>query len=233
MRRPDIAVLFLSARLACSVGGVPVPSAKSMSLLQQEQSRSAVSVPPGAVQSQDALAAAPNVLLKDGTPVQLKFVRKVVSSRVIAGEKLDLQVVDEVRTGEMLVIPRDSAAKAMVTMAQAKRDMGRGGNLEIKIESVRLASGETAPLRMTENVKGGGHKTVMIVGAIATGLVYMPAGALFFLVQGKDAVIPEGAEITAYVNGDVSLDPAKFTPAPGIPQAARGGAVQQQRNMPK
>jgi hypothetical protein len=151
---------------------------------------------------------------------------------VIAGEELDLQVVVEVRTGEMLVIPRDSAAKAMVTIAQAKRDMGRGGNLEIKIESVRLASGETAPLRMIENVKGGGRKTVMIAGAIATGVVFLPASTLFFLVQGKDAVIPEGSEITAYVNGDVSLDPAKFAAAPGIPQTVRGGAVQLQRKGP-
>jgi hypothetical protein len=231
MRRPDIAVLFLSARLAWSAGGVPVPSAKSVTLLQQEQARSAASVPPGTGQSQDALA--PRVVLKDGTPVQLKFGRKVVSSQVIAGEKLDLRVAEEVRIGELLVVPKDSVAVAMVTMAQAKRAMGRGGNLEIKIESVRLASGETAPLRMIEDVKGGGRKTVMIVGAIATTVVFSPAAILFFLVQGKDTVIPEGSEITAYVNGNVSLDPAKFAAAPSIPHTARGGAVQQQRNTPK
>ncbi len=32
-------------------------------------------------------------------------------------------------------------------------------------------------------------------------------------MHGKDISIPKGTEITAYVNGDVRLDPAKFQPA--------------------
>jgi hypothetical protein len=32
-------------------------------------------------------------------------------------------------------------------------------------------------------------------------------------MHGKDISIPKGAEITAYVNGDVKLDTAKFHPA--------------------
>jgi hypothetical protein len=233
MRRPDIAVLLLCAHMTWGAGGVPVSFARPFARLPQEQTKPATPVQPGTGQSQDAPVATPNVVLKDGTPVQLKFVHKVISSRVIAGEKLDLQVVEEVRIGDRVVIPKDSAAEAMVTMAQAKRAMGRGGNLEIKIESVRLTSGETARLRMLKDVKGEGNKAPMIVGAVAIGIVYLPAAPLFFYVHGKDAVIPEGTEITAYVNGDVSLDPAKFAAAPDIVHAAQGGAVQQQRNLPR
>jgi hypothetical protein len=40
-------------------------------------------------------------------------------------------------------------------------------------------------------------------------------------MKGKDITIPKGTEITAYVNGDISLDPKKFAPlAQNAEQAA-------------
>jgi hypothetical protein len=50
-------------------------------------------------------------------------------------------------------------------------------------------------------------------GIVATSLVFFPAAPLFLLMHGKDTTIPKGAEVTAYVNGDLKLNPAKFTPA--------------------
>src|SRR5207249_6244252 len=50
-----------------------------------------------------------------------------------------------------------------------------------------------------------------ITGAIvATSIVFFPAAPLFLLVHGKDITIPKGTEITAYINGDIPLDPKKF-----------------------
>jgi hypothetical protein len=171
-------------------------------------------------QSQDAPASARRLVLKNGTPVELKFTRAVASSQVIAGEKIDLQVTSEVRMGDVVVIGKDCLAEAVVTVAQGKRTMARGGYLELKIETVRLASGETAPLRMTEDVKGGGHKGPMIAGMIAVGVVDAGFAPLFLYVQGKDAMIPKGTEVTAYVNGDLPLDLTKF---PSVATAKQRG----------
>src|SRR5215470_14593622 len=50
-----------------------------------------------------------------------------------------------------------------------------------------------------------------MTGAIvATSIVFFPAAPLFLFMHGKDITIPKGTEITAYVNGDIKLDPAKF-----------------------
>ena len=50
-----------------------------------------------------------------------------------------------------------------------------------------------------------------MTGAIvATSIVFFPAAPLFLLVHGKDITIPKGTEITAYINGDIPLDPKKF-----------------------
>ncbi len=46
---------------------------------------------------------------------------------------------------------------------------------------------------------------------VATGIVFLPAAPLFLFMHGKDITIPKGTEITAYVSGDMNLDPGKFT----------------------
>jgi hypothetical protein len=54
-----------------------------------------------------------------------------------------------------------------------------------------------------------------MTGAIvATSIVFFPAAPLFLFMHGKDITIPKGTEVTAFVNGDVPLDLAKFQ-APG------------------
>jgi PEGA domain len=47
---------------------------------------------------------------------------------------------------------------------------------------------------------------------IGTAIVFFPAAPLFLFMHGKDITIPKGTEITAYINGDIPLDPARFKP---------------------
>jgi len=108
------------------------------------------------------------------------------------------------------VIPRGGTAWATVTEAQPKRRMGRAGKLNINIDNVRLASGEKVALRAVKDVKGGGHQGAITGAIVATSIVFFPAAPLFLLVHGKDITIPKGTEITAYINGDVPLDPKRF-----------------------
>ena len=89
--------------------------------------------------------------------------------------------------------------------------MTRGGKLNVNIDSVRLVSGEKAPLRAVKELKGGGHTGAMTGAIVATSIVFFPAAPLFLFMHGKDITIPKGTEITAYVNGDILLDPAKFS----------------------
>jgi len=106
--------------------------------------------------------------------------------------------------------------------------MGRGGKLDVNIDSVRLADGEKAASRGVKDVKGGGHTGAMTAGIVATSLVVWPAAPFFLFMHGKDITIPKGTEITAYINGDMNLDAAKFTlpaanSAATVPTPAEGG----------
>ena len=151
-------------------------------------------------------------VLEEETPVRLRLNRTISSADAHVGDTVDFEVLDDISVNGTLVIPKGGLAFATVTEAQSKRRMARGGKLDINIDYVKLASGEKAALRAVKDVKGGGHTGGMVGGMVATSIVFFPAAPFFLFMHGKDISIPKGTEITAYVNGDMKLDMAKFQP---------------------
>jgi hypothetical protein len=88
--------------------------------------------------------------------------------------------------------------------------MGRAGKLEIVLDYVRLADTEKAAVRAVKDAKGGSHVAGMTAGIVATGLLFFPAAPFFLFMHGKDITVQKGAEVTAYINGDVRLESARF-----------------------
>lgn len=156
--------------------------------------------------------SAKGFVLEDGTPVKMRINRTVSSADAHVGDTIDFEVLDDVSVNGTLVIPKGGLAFATVTEAQAKRRMARGGKLDINIDYVKLVSSDKAALRAVKDLKGGGHTGAMVGGMVATSLVFFPAAPFFLFMHGKDISIPKGTEVTAYVNGDMKLDIAKFQP---------------------
>lgn len=160
----------------------------------------------------------PKTTLEDGTPVKLRISQTVSSADAHLNDRVEFEVLEEIRIGDALVIPKGGIAWGTVTEAQPKRRMGRGGKLEIVMDSVRLVDGEKAALRATKEVQGGGHVGAMTAGIVITGLILWPAAPFFLFMHGKDITIPKGTEVPTFVNGNFALDMAKFKPA-APPQA--------------
>jgi hypothetical protein len=168
---------------------------------------------PTAQATQTDFVSKKGFVLEDETPVRLRLNRTISSADAHVGDTLDFETLDDITVNGTLVIPKGGLAFATVTEAQAKRRMARGGKLDINIDYVKLVSGDRAALRAVKDLKGGGHTGAMVGGMVATSIVFFPAAPFFLFMHGKDISIPKGAEITAYVNGDVKLDIAKFQPA--------------------
>ena len=150
--------------------------------------------------------------LEDGTPIKLRLTRNLSSADATTGDRVDFEVLEDIKVKEVIVVPRGGVALATVTEAQHKRRMARGGKLDVNIDDVRLVDGEKAPLRAVKEVKGGGHTGAMTGAMIGTAIVFFPAAPLFLFMHGKDITIPKGTEVTAYINGDIPLDPVRFQP---------------------
>jgi PEGA domain len=149
-------------------------------------------------------------ILQDSTPVKLRLNRNVSSADAHEGDSVDFEVLEDVAANGIVVIPKGSVAIGTVTEAQPKRRMGRAGKLEMVLDYVRLADTEKAAVRAVKDAKGGSHTVGMTAGIVATGLLFFPAAPFFLFMHGKDITVPKGAEITAYVNGDVRLETKNF-----------------------
>ena len=194
-----------------------------------QQASSSTNQTPAPIQQPSATAQAPqtppkpNTLL-DGTPVKLRLGRTLSSANAKVGDEVDFDVLEDIKVKDVIVIPKGGLALATITSAEHKKRMGRGGRLDVNIDSVRLADNEKAALRSTAGGKAGGHVGVMTTAIVATGIVFFPAAPLFLFIHGKEMVIPKGTEITAYVNGDMTLDMARFAPMNGTPETAATAA---------
>jgi len=176
--------------------------------------------PPSPSQTGANYTSAKGFVLEDGTPVKLRINRNVSSADAHVGDTVDFEVLEDVSVNGTLVIPKGGLAFATVTEAQPKRRMARGGKLDINIDYVKLVSSEHAALRAVKDMSGGGHTGAMVGGMVATSIVFFPAAPFFLFMHGKDISIPKGTEITAYVNGDMKLEIAKFEPNPPAQQMA-------------
>jgi hypothetical protein len=171
-----------------------------------------------AVDAKPSVPPPPNTLL-DGTAVKLRLAQTISSSNAKVGQQVPFEVTEDVVVQGVTVLPKGAQALASVTDASPKKSMGRGGKLDVNVDSARLADGEKVQLRAVQDNKGGGHVGAMTGAMVATAIVFFPAAPLFLFIHGKDISITQGTEVTAFVQGDMRLDMAKFAAvdAPGAP----------------
>jgi hypothetical protein len=171
---------------------------------------SAPEAAPAPAAPQGAQNPSKGFLLQDGTPVHLVLSENLSSADAVTGQTVEFEVVDDVVVNGLLVIPHGSTAWATVTDAEHKRRMGRAGKLNLNIDKVRLADGQKVLLRAVKDASGGTHTGAMVGAMVVTSLVVWPAAPLFLLMHGKDVTIPKGTNISAFIQGDITLDEANF-----------------------
>jgi hypothetical protein len=179
-------------------------------LAEAQNPQSPIPPQPKSTPTQVTKPAPTRPTLEDGTPIKLRLGETLSSANAHAGQTVEFEVLEEVKVADVTVVPKGAVAWATVTEAEHKKSMGRGGKLNVNIDSVRLVDGEKAALRAEQNAKGGGHVGAMTGAIVATSIVFFPAAPLFLFIHGKDITIPKGTAVTAFVNGDVPLDLAKF-----------------------
>jgi hypothetical protein len=197
---------------------ISIPTWQTTPLLAQE----AAPAPSGPPQ--------PHTLL-DGTPIKLRLSQTISSSDAKVGQEIPFEAIEEIKVDDAVVIPKGATAIATVTEADHKKSMGRAGKLNISITYVRLADNEKAALRAVKETKGGGHVGAMTGAIVATSIIFFPAAPLFLFIHGKDVTIPQGTEITAFVEGDMHLDMSHFGVTPPSFAAVAAPAAPQQASI--
>jgi len=169
--------------------------------------------PPGAAEPVGAAAAAGGVpsestgplcgpngcLLREGTPVPLKFLSGLSSKTAHDGDTVEFLLDDDLKVGDSIVVPKGAHAVATVSEAQRAGMMGKPGELSVQIQYL-LAGGTHVRIRGTQG-REGDSKTGT---AVALTVIFGPIG---LIKHGKNVVIAAGTPLTAYVDQDVWLPP--------------------------
>jgi hypothetical protein len=148
-------------------------------------------------QTPAASTAPVNVVLPDGTPVKVRLGATAATNGVRVGEDLELEVAEDVRVSDVVVIAKGSTARASVTNLRSGASNGRGHWIDINLESLSLADGQRVPIRASKNKPFRENESTIISSS------------------SQDASIAEGIDLITYVNGNQPLDLTRLRAAGG------------------
>jgi len=147
--------------------------------------------------TQPASAAPVSAVLADGTPLKLRMNSSTQPGSIRIGESLQLEVAEDVRISDVAVIAKGNAGLVEVTNLRSGGGSGRGGWVDVNLDSVTLADGERIPIRASK-VKAVLDQQALVVSS-----------------SGQDASITQGTELTAYVDGNQQVDLTRLRAASG------------------
>lgn len=156
---------------------------------------------PAAAAQATAPAVAPEaglLTLAAGTPITLAVAHEVNSSTHHQGDTFPLTVLNDVRIGDTIVIPRGTPALGEVTWRTGKGAFGKSGKLEFSLRYIDLG-GQHIPVTGDYRQEGEGNTIAVGVGIIAIGIF---AG----FITGKRARVPMGRELMSQL-----AQPVQFT----------------------
>ena len=153
-----------------------------------------------------AAAAAPpdrseKLVLKEGMEVPLVFAQDLSSKTASVDDPVNMRLDDDLKIGDVIVIRKGATALATVTNVKKAGMMGKGGELNIGLEYIKTDDGRVR-LRGTKGKEGEDK-----VGAtVALTVLFGPIG---LIKHGKNVEIKEGTALTAYIDQDTSVSPAR------------------------
>lgn len=160
------------------------------------------------VSAQQAKDTAAQLVIPDGTPIELRLVKSVSSNHAHSGDRLDFIVVKAVNLGGYTLCPAGTKARGTITEVKGKRFLGIGAKITLRLDSVELADGESLKVRASKVVKGNSRTKLMAGAMIATGIIFLPAAPVFLLTRGHASTVVKTTEITAQVDGTTTVQVA-------------------------
>jgi hypothetical protein len=169
--------------------------------------------PPSTAVVPPTIAPDGTITLNTGMPITLAISQEVTSTSHHAGDMFALTVLNDVRVGDTIVIPRGTPAQAEITWRTGKGAFGKSGKLEFALRYIEL-NGQRIPVTGNYRQEGEGN-TVAAVGAwVAAGVI----GGL--VVTGHRARLPVGRELQSQL-----AQPVSFTPAGALHASYDGAAA--------
>ena len=156
------------------------------------------------------------IKVTDATAVRLSLAEALSSATNHEGDPVHFEVIEDVKVGDAVAIPKGTTAVGHVVDAEPRRRMGRAGKLNFSVDHVKAPDGNNVRLRASATRKGDDKTGTVIIGSVLLS-------PLFLIMRGKDVSVPRGTEIMAYVDGDREI---------ALPGAAGASATPADASIP-
>lgn len=134
-----------------------------------------------------------SVVIPEGIEFYAVTTEKLSSKTSTEGDRIALRVDEDVTVNGAIVIAKGALVRGSISEAKAAGRMGRGGKLNIRIESTALVDGQRVNVRSTKG-KAGDDATG---STVALTVLFGPIG---LLKKGNDAEIKEGTRVTLFTD---------------------------------
>ena len=155
-------------------------------------------------QSNEQAAPPPSTTLPAGTIVRLRLTEEVDSKHVKLGDTLPLEVIRDVKIGDLVVIAKNTPVAATVSQVRRAPRGLRPGSLALEVKTINDINGNPIAVAASKRENGPRDRQgeAYTEAVLSTGFLAPP---IFFL-HGDEAVLPKGAEIDAVLSQDVALN---------------------------
>jgi len=158
-------------------------------------------VTPPAPASATAAPAPNTIILKEGTEVPLVFAAQLSSKTAVDDDPVNLTLAEDLKVGDVVIARKGAIALGTVTNAHKAGMMGKPGDLAIRLEYLKTDD-QRIRIRGSKGKEGQSE-----TGAtVALTVIFGPLG---LIKHGKNVEIPPGTPLTAFVDQDYTLAPAK------------------------
>ena len=205
-------------------GSLP-SSAPGLVAVPPPQPTATISGPGPAVSTESHNESHQTVRLASGTPVRLILAETLSSRTASPGTPVKLQVMGDVKVGDLVVIANKAPGTGTVKTAEAAGRAWHAGNLLLKLQTVTLLDQRQQPLQAWNAVKGAPTGAdIEWVNAVTQSYGFMLLALPFAPLQhGNQALLYKGTLIEAITDGDVLLPRDVIEKAQPKPAEPRSG----------
>jgi hypothetical protein len=143
------------------------------------------------------------VVVPDGTEISAVFTETISSKTAKEDDQITFKVDEDVVINGQVVIAKGSIIKGIVSNAKKSGFFGRGGELNVRLESGITVDNQKIKVRASKG-KEGNDKTGTTVALV---VLFGPLG---FLKKGKNAEIKEGTKIKVFTDEEKTVNAAKL-----------------------
>lgn len=133
------------------------------------------------------------IVIPDGTEISAVTIETISSKTAREDDPITFKVDEDVVIDGTVVIAKGTIVKGVVSEAKKSGFFGKGGQLNIRVESTTTIDNQKLKLRASKG-KEGDNKTGTTVALV---VLFGPLG---FLKKGKNAEIKEGTKIKIFTD---------------------------------